>query len=239
MKQFAILVCGCLISILLSGCSLSTYIPTTNNAPLLKSKDEVHVSGSLAGNGYAMQIAYAPATNIGVLGNGNIGKQQKDPANTLPFDRHSYGELAVGYFNQFENGSVYETYTGYGYGTSFIRETSFDSQRWFYSTESSGRYTCLFLLQNYGGSIDSSVDIAASIRISSVNFTSYSPIAVTNQKRLATVLIEPAITMKYGWPSFKFVLQTMYTKPIHDNTVFEINTVNVALGMEIVFPIKH
>jgi hypothetical protein len=236
MKIFLIKILNVFAVLLFGGCYVSTYVPTTISTPLLKSVDEYHVSGGLSGSSsYSGQFSFSPMPNVGMIFNANINKKNDVNLGKIIYDSHLNGEIGVGYYYVFTN-TVYEGYAGYGHTNSDVKELS----DWFSSVESKGKYQSIFLLQNYGGVIDSLLEAIASIKITGLKYYSYtSAKTITKNNRLSTLMIEPALTIKYGWPSFKFVYQMLYSHSIYDDVVFNINPFIATLGIEVIFPIKH
>lgn len=200
------------VAALLSACSTTVYVPNTVNVPLLKEEKEVKFN--LDQNN--LQLAVAVTDHIGIMANGFYRGHTAD--NNY---RHRGGlaEVGAGYFHNFNNQVVVETFAGIGLGNVYKQETFKDSTNTAYLAQFRANATRFFIQPGIGYS-HRFFDLAFTPRFSFVKYANFSSENYREQDlkrdfldngqltRSMYVFAEPAITVRVG---YKFVkLQAQY-----------------------------
>lgn len=219
-------------AIILSSCSQYYYMPNSQNVPLFSKKNELTGSvnfyppggtGSFSGrqsSGGELQTAYAVGNHLAVQINAGDGSgMDKSDINDNAHGGGGYFEGGVGYFLPFgtQKRFVFETYSIFSLGWMNTTYTG---------TGSSGANGSInagmkrLAIQPSIGFKAKHFEIAFSLRAGGVNYSGVrgnlslpdeSNHEINQQDYLnqnkKQFFIEPAITMKAGWPSVKGQLQ--------------------------------
>jgi hypothetical protein len=208
--------------VFLCSCSHYYYVPSVQNVPLFKEKNEFRLSGTHSGGEESVcteiQAAYSITANIGIMTNymsargGNISDNEN-------WAKGNYLEGAIGYFKPLDQNGVFEIYGGIGecnqhhhYMTPFYENGTFSKSP---GGTSDLSFTKFFVQPSYGLTFKG-VDIAVSTRICVLSFNS-----VVNQISINTgeyntlnnisdeshFFLEPAITFRGGWKYVKIQFQ--------------------------------
>ncbi|HQQ95579.1 MAG TPA: hypothetical protein PLQ93_13575 [Bacteroidia bacterium] len=197
------------LCIMLSSCIHYVYIPNSVNVPLLKEKNELHLSGIMGTGEYIStteaQASYAITKELGLMGS----YMQARGGTSTDGGKGQYGDLALGYFKPFKNDIVLEIYGGAG--------TS-NQNHWFnqLNTVYTIRFNKYFIQPSFGYSLKN-FEFAFSTRFSFLDFKPDSSIvplyniAVPDNKTI--LLYEPALTLRAGWKYIKLQLQFVMAYP--------------------------
>ena len=190
MKKFKTIVIIAIMPILLNGCS--SYYPQVVDIPLIKEKGDLRVD---AGTSYIPSIhgtiSYGLTNVVAIQAYGNLDV----------FGRfHLQG--AAGLFKGFENKTVMEAYSGYGYGNSFASSL----------LESHEDYHLAFVQFNLGKTDQGKAHIDYGLGIK----TGYLYSKVIDGSDLKTIVqddglvLEPSVFFRIGGERIKFAAKANY-----------------------------
>jgi hypothetical protein len=234
------------IAVLLSSCTHYYYLQNIQNVPLFKGKNEYRLSASL-GTGRAststeLQAAYSITNNIGVMTNYMSARGGSKSGRN--WGKGNYLEGAIGYYKPIGTSGVFELYSGFGGSKQYHEYTTtvWDGiwlvSRTYYGT-SSLSFNKIFIQPSYGVFFDN-FDFAFSTRIgelfyhkidNQITCGSIDYIVLNNiAKNKNYLFIEPAITARGGWESFKFQIQLAYTSYLNKSDMnFEPSHFSIGL----------
>ncbi|MGB3463742.1 MAG: hypothetical protein WBA74_00655 [Cyclobacteriaceae bacterium] len=211
-------------------------MPSSQNVPLHKEKNEVKVAGSvgtsLEVNSYDVQASATISDNLAVM----INTQIVRGINSERFDEffgtgHMF-ELAVGYYNPYAKNLTFEAFLGAGGGVVLSEYED--------NLQSRISYNRIFLQPQIGHSSEY-IDFAISSRIVLLNydrptFSMIPPediLSETNElsRRGARVLLEPAMTMRAGKGPVKFQLQIVLSTGPDRFDEFKREYINMSAGL--------
>ncbi|HYG16709.1 MAG TPA: hypothetical protein VEC12_13215 [Bacteroidia bacterium] len=211
MKTFLpALLIGCAVGLM--SCSRAYYAPNAQNVPLFTGVNDArftvaHNSGDNV-SGAEVQTAFSPSENVGLMAN---------YYNVYARDRGEgeYIDIAGGYYYPMNN-FIFEVYGGYGNGRTL---NTFNGAGYLRNNFNK------FYLQPVIGFSYKYLDIAASARFAHISLyrirAQFADAQEQNTNRLITTdiaainnnrnsfVIEPALTIRYGWKYLK--LQAQYT----------------------------
>lgn len=181
----------CVIAVFffLTSCRLS-YVPSGVYVPMHEKKGELYSQASLGNNGLSGQVSYAVLNNYSVTAGGQILRDDL-------LNHYSY-EGGIGFFEPTDNRLIFETFAGGGYG--YTEKPPGESAT---SVATHGHYYKAYLQPSTGIKSDR-WETSLSLRVSYVDYKSYFVPPAHNFQRM---FFEPALTAKYGWPSFKVYIQ--------------------------------
>lgn len=211
-RQFFPAVYIILIMLSVSGCSPKYYVPNSVNTPLLTQKGEFMANGLFNDNRGELQLAYAPAANLGIVANGTLFFP-KDQGNGNG-GNGSFFEAGAGYFLPMPNNFVFETYALLGFGSL---ENYFPESVQTYPGTNGRLDASVFRisLQPSFGYKSRYFEAAVSARAGMINYSGISGNLVTgdvNQQQYlennkGQLMIEPALTLRGGVDFLKLQLQ--------------------------------
>jgi len=201
---------GVLLLLPLGACSPVYYAPNIANAPLLREKGDLRLSGHVGGGDavegmYQGSVAWAFHERLGVYGSfyrGN-GSRSNSDGTTTSGTGHEL-EIAIGYYKRFSRGFGIETFAGFQHGGG--ENTYSDAYRVNYSS----RKPFGQLNLGYRGRI---FEAAFAQRLSRLTYpkitetlrTAPRPQAVADLiAEPARVLYEPSISLRIGRDPWKF-----------------------------------
>ena len=205
---------------LLSSCTHYYYIPATQNVPLMKEKNEFHITGGTCigenDNIGEVQASFSPIKNGAILVNYLSVSGSNSSSN---YESSGYGqqiELAAGYFKNISKKIIFEIYSGGGFST----------QRHSYGPGFSNLKSDNLFIQPDIGYCSQGFELALSFKYNRnhVNFieaddklnrNAYNDL-YTIQKNNVWHFIEPGITLKTGWKILKLQLQYVLSYGIND-----------------------
>ena len=208
--------------LLSSSCVHYVYMPNVMNVPLLKEQFDSHISASL-GTGESttsgdVQTSFAVTKHMGIMSNYAYTQQGNESSGA----KGNYLDLAAGYFVPIGEKGVFEVFGGAG----------FNNQHHVFSTSSSTNATAsgsltwdLAYLKEFIqpsiGITGNGFDAAFSTRLCHMAFTR-TETSPTQQPTLVKLnedifMIEPAVTIRFGWKYAKFQLQVV---TCFDNTKY-------------------
>lgn len=218
---------------LLAAQSCSLYQPHMTTVPLLKSKGEVMVEGSLAFPFNAtpsmnLSVSAAPANHLAVQAYGSFTN-----------DSNNYAQGAVGMFFPTVRNTVLELYAGFGYGSSNSNQNSSNSSRSSsYNDVCYGYYRIFFGQLNYGWRDLGKVDLGFGIKVGGLypSFTQYdfNLQQHTNELTNPQLFVEPLFLFRVGGEYTKFTLQMGYTT-LHFHDPFELSHFSISTGVQLRF----
>jgi len=245
-KLIKILFSACVI--LLYGCTISQYIPNTQNVPIFSEKGTFQTQLSFTN----FQASYSLTKHIGVacsfllkkregtdglihIGPGINGYEPEDERQ-IKLDE---GEINIGYYNRYDNHTV-ELYIGVGYGkTSYNHHNYADlygSPTNFYFHFNANPIK-IYIQPDFGFLLDPSTEIAVSSKILFYRFTDvsynisgninqkeagkpYDFIPNTNSNDYNFLFFQPAITLREKINYFlKFQIQIGISPCLNKNII--------------------
>jgi hypothetical protein len=217
----ALLVCSCSIE----------YYPTSFNAPLLSDAEQFEGTVSLGKNGGELLLAFSPVNHFGVIATGNYKDNKNNETTTdngdlKDFNRHLFGEMALGFFSKVGSKGVFEVYGGYGYGiTEGLNEvlSEVDYDKAFYSK---------YFFQPQIGISNKIFEGALVTRLSLIDMNS-----TAYDYQQSVLFIEPGLVIKVGYKNIKFCTQLGLSLPSDDNIElkFDHSIFNFAAGLNFSF----
>jgi hypothetical protein len=229
--------------LLLVSCSHYYYVPSAQNVPLFREKNEFHISGSYGEGsetkGINIQAAYSLTDKVGIMTDFMSAKGGS-------LSDHNYGKGnyfggAVGYFKPVDKFGVFEIYGGLGRGDQYHEYSSF------YYNQSIGyadlSFVKLYIQPSFGFTSDC-FDIALSTRISRITFNlldnnisgntdSYNNLFALSDK--SHLFLEPGITFRAGWKSVKVQVQAVYSRYLNNPKLYIGEEYHFSLGLHCTF----
>jgi len=181
--------------------SCVTTQPQLMDIPLIHKKNDVRIDGglSLVKGSVSGNVAYGLTDKFAFQLGGNIA--------TLANGRHDYGQVAVGYYNNFAKDMVYEIYAGAGYGHGYTQEWDMPVDGQCY-----GNYQSFFSQANIGAlgeHLEGGIGLKAGYMKSSFAFNEFENrtnyVQYENSRyRDDYFLLEPTAILKFGFEKLKF-----------------------------------
>ncbi len=243
MKRLSLLfLFGLSISVLLSSCKHTYYIPNTHNVPMFKEKNELRASIS---NGEAEHIktldfqgAYSITNHIALMGSYMEARGGNYSAGNG--GKGTYSDLALGYYRTVGENGVLEAFAGYGISHQQHR---YNSKSPHVHNVSSMSYMKYFIQPSIGITTKY-IDLAFSPRFSQVSFYNFStnlesshdeyPYLDTLSRNRTSYLFEPAITIRGGWQYIKLQLQISDAKILSGrNLPFEKSIASIGFSFSL------
>ena len=232
-----------IVSLVSESCSRYYYVANVQNVPMLKQKDELHLSGFVGGGDettcYEAQVAYSATNHMGIMANIMTGKGGN--IQTHNYGKGTFAEGAVGYYKPMGKLGVFEIYGGIG-GCGQHHEfcNSYTSENHGYADVS---YMRLFVQPSFG--ISTQVfDFALSARMCNVIYTRVDNMvsgnidAYNNLVNLQEQLpfnFEPAATLRIGWKNVKAQAQLEYAGFINTGSLIFGEDWHISFGLNISF----
>lgn len=197
--------------VLFSIASCSVYAPNTINAPMLKKKGELQI-GAHAGNGLNLQAAYAASDHIGIMLNYMNIKNEVTTNEIVRDGGGSLLEAGLGYFSRFSDNNHFELFGGYGAGkVNITRENTLLKQ-----TRNFDANASRFFVQPGIGMAGKIFEVNLSSRVSFLKYNKLSTTYTADDLKADSfvnidgrtwIFLEPALTIRVGFPRFKFQAQ--------------------------------
>ncbi|MDO9391747.1 MAG: hypothetical protein Q7U71_08240 [bacterium] len=212
MKNISLALLLALMSALI-GCA-PAYIPNAVNVPLLSNQGQFQGAVSVGSSGTDFQTSYALTSNLGLMANGSFYEGTlTDNADATVVDKTKriFFEGGAGYYTAFGSAGRFETYGGYGQGTS----TYSNSYDFFGPQEviATGNYRRFFIQPSIGTATDF-FDAAISLRTCYVNFYQIKSGDLSLDHNVDGIFMEPVITARLGYKHLKFMAQIGATIPL-------------------------
>lgn len=234
-----------LLVVMLSSCTRYYYAPNAQNVPLFKERNEYRI---MAGMGKIsdeistgeVQAAYSITDNFAVSAN-YMGARGGDNLHDTSHNwgRGNYIEGSIGYFSPMQQNCVFELFAGLGNGSQHHQYGSTAK-----NNGSADLRLSRFFIQPAFGFSNKYVDIAMSLRISSLSFYHISRQVDSGDRGFGEVsdiqaspnsfMLEPALTLRGGWKYVKLQLQWVYSQNLnHPNLNFGNSNFNIGLYFSI------
>jgi hypothetical protein len=183
------------------------YIPNAFNAPLIKSKNEVNISGYGGTSGLDAQVSASVIKHVAVMADYSYTNRKNTGKDSSGFRNHNFFEGGVGYYMAPENKKTsLEVWGGFGTGSSAAKAASSG----LYTSKGdivSGYYSRYFLQVDYGYRAKI-IETGFAVRGSYVNFSNYTNSSTNMTYRgLDDVYIEPMGFVRVGAEFIKFSFQ--------------------------------
>lgn len=201
----------------LSSCAPS-YVPNIVNTPLHTDKGEAEIATNFAISGFDPQASYAITEHIGIMVNGSFADRTSDTTNN--FHKHNFLEGGVGYFTLLNDKTVFECYTGYGYG---MVKAEYSNELW--KAQTYTRLNRVFLQPAIGVTTNVFTGSFAT-RIAYVNL-------YQNSHTEDKVFLEPVLTAKMGYKYIQTIVQLGISFPVGNNETMDFNYQPFILGIGI------
>jgi hypothetical protein len=199
-------------------------MPNVQNVPLFKEKNEYRISAGAQNSeditSLEIQAAYSVSNHIALTAN-YMSAEGKDNSATK-YGKGNYIDAAIGYYKPFRKYGVFELYGGFGNSSQHHQYETYGS--------SDLSFMKLFLQPSIGYTYKT-FDIALSTRISNISFYQVENKSVQAfylydlnmvDKNRDSYLLEPAITIRFGWKYVKLQTQFQILKNLsHDNMPFQ------------------
>jgi len=233
-----------LIAFTLSGCSHYYYVPNVQNVPLLKEKEEFHLSASLGGGEESVsteiQAALALTDNIGIMANFMSVKGGNHSEND--WGKGLYFEGALGYYKPFEQYGVFEVYGGVGGGSQH-------HEYYFASNSGNADLSILkFFVQPALGFTHNVFEIAFSTRLCYLSFygirnnisgsqAEYDKVSSFANKNY--LFLEPAFTVRAGWKNLKLQGQIIIASYKLKKDFYDFEGFHMSFGLNYTFAKRY
>jgi hypothetical protein len=244
-----------LFALLLCSCSHYYYVAGVQNVPLLREKDEFHLSGFIGGwdesSCIELQSAYSVTDKVGIMADfmtawgGDVSEND--------YGKGSYFDGAVGYFKSIKESGVFEIYGGLGISSQHheYSKLHYDSGSGNLYRENHGNSRLSFLnlfIQPSIGFKFSIFEAAVSTRICRVSYPKIENY-ITGNDQLRNELyeignkthyfIEPAFTIRGGWKNFKVQAQIAYTGYMNKPKLYFYEEAHLSGGLYFNIPVTR
>jgi hypothetical protein len=225
-----------LIALAATSCA-PTYISNSRNVPMFADGGEFAGSVALS-SGVDVQTAYSVTEHVALMANANIINQKSKTEDGQSFTRsNTFFEGGLGYFSRTKQ-SRFELFAGYGMG----KRTSYETFYFFQNAVplvADGTYSRIFIQPSIGTN-KRKFNIAATLRVSMVNFTEFQtedPGAATPMFKPTDgyhVFIEPSLTTRFHLAgNLRGFFQLSVNKPVPDDVYYTSVPVSAAIGIQI------
>ncbi len=219
------------LALIATSCA-PVYIPNARNSPAFTKKGEFQASAQV-GNGINGQVAFAPTSNFGIIGNYSYLKRSDYDNHPEDYSKHTFAEFGLGYFKNSKS-MFFEVFAGYGEGTG----TSYDTYT-FISTSSvsaSGSYKRYFIQPAFGMN-KKTVHVSFVPRFSIVDFTEFSNGGVRyTVDEDPVVYFEPAVVSKVHFhDNVYFTFQGGFSVPLAGDTFYDYRVFQFSTGLGLRF----
>jgi hypothetical protein len=224
------LICG--IILFSASCS---YKPQLTSIPLLEEKGDLQIAGTLspATISASLTASYAITDHFAAQIFGDIGANM------------SFGQGAIGYFNKFSDRLVFENYSGFGYGHSYVY---LDAE----PSSITGNHYLGFTQFNIGENYKSSsltCDYGAGIKIGYLfhNGTTYESIMrdidwieTETPHKMSSIVVEPNLFIRLGGERLKFSIQgnLCFLHSLNHRNELLYYPFNLGFGISYRFPVQ-
>ena len=212
------------------GCT-PVYVPNTLNTHVPTNINEVYISGHSLQNDLDFATSYAVTDNIALQFNGSISKVNTEKQNN--YHKHDFFEGGLVASEIIKRKTFVSGNLSYGSGkvSSFYNFSAINND----TTLSDAEFNRVSAQLNFGYKAKNG-EIIGSTRFSYVQFNTIYVPATTLQilhLKYGSLFVEPALTIKYGIPYIKFVIQTGALFSVKKNIPFSYQKYFVSLGTEI------
>lgn len=229
-----------IITILALGCSPNYYVPNSQNIPIMQSKHQTNLgigfNGSEYTKGFEIQAAHAITNHFAIQVNGDwVKKAENSYLDDAPEDLKVKGqmlEIGAGYFKNLSSNFVFETYGLFCFGKMELENNSsgidnFSAKFNRFGIQPSLSYT----RKHFSTSLSSRL---FHLKYKDINGNSSSGYFDPNDLKTnnAYWLLEPAITIQFGWENLKLQLQYVYSHNL-TNPSFEQEREIFSLGLKL------
>lgn len=237
-------------ALIFGGCAHFYYLPDNPNVPLFTEKYEFRGSLSAGGgavsSGTDIQAAMSVTNHLAVMADFMTSKYysaHKEDKNTI---RGNYFDVAAGYFKPFNDHLVFELYGGFGSSSQHHEYYAWPDN--IYRGKSDLKYVKTFLQPSIGATFNV-FDVAFSSGLSSVNFNKidysvdetsmYHEELSQLENNRKHFLIEPAITVRAGWKSFKMQFQYIISTNLTHNDLALFEPYKISFGISVSLSKKY
>ncbi|MES2239887.1 MAG: hypothetical protein V4497_06450 [Bacteroidota bacterium] len=236
MKKITLII----ITILITGCGPSYYVPNSQNIPIMKAKGQTNLgfdfNESDYTRGFEIQAAHAITNHIALQFNGDWVKNAKDGyLGEAPNEFKAKGsmlEIGAGYFKGIASNLTFETYGLLCFGKIDYENTTTNINAFSAKFNRLGIQPSLsYSRKHFSSSLSSRIvhlkykDINAS-----QNSTNFDPNYLKTNN--SYWLLEPALTIQVGSENLKLQLQYVYSFNL-TNPSFEQELDIISLGLKI------
>ena len=227
MKKTQLLLNGILACIFLgltSGCTPPIYFPNGMNAPLLSKKGQLTMNASLGETGTDIQAAASVSNKIGVLCNVSIADKEYQETVTssggsgnsttttfYSYHQHTFYEGGFGFYNKLSEKGRFEMFALFGFGNARSYNSSVDNRADYF------RYA----IQSNIGIENKFFEGIFSCRFGYLDLNNETTILnnISNSDGIddmGSFFVDPAITLRLGWNSFKIYSQFGLSFPFNN-----------------------
>ncbi len=190
-----------LLLFLTESCAL-LYQPNMVNVPLHQNDGDMELSANIGFMGANFQGSYAVTNNLFVNLNGNFYNQN----DSMDFNRHRLGELALGYFRSLDatKKAIFE-FSG-GYALAFVEDKGHSEP---YGDHIKTNYHKFYIQPSIGAATDY-FDGAFSLRFVGLKYDNYNNLSNINDQsgqKGMPLYLEPVLTGRVGYKYVKFSVQ--------------------------------
>ncbi len=207
MKKNKLFIIFIITALLLSGCKLPLYMPTSINTPMFTEKGQFNASASF-GSGSNLQIAGSVTNNLALIGNFDYNEVSLESTfnnlTTKSIATQYMYEMGGGYFYTLNQDLMFEIFGLFGRGYADIDSKSTDIFR--------------YALQTDIGFSRPNINLTFSLRMGYLNYATRLPTDYYPDYNLANkggaFFMDPAFTIKVGGETLKFLVQFGKSRPL-------------------------
>lgn len=233
-----------------TSCKHYYYVPTVQNVPLFKEKNEYRATVAVGGGDETsttdIQSAYSVTDKFAVMANFMTAKGGDKSSNN--WGEGKYFDAALGYFKPLDMHGVFEIYGGVGSSNQHHQyQRTSSSWNGGSTTYNSGTadlsFTKLFLQPSLGLTFNG-FDIALTSGISQLNFHKINNqidtidieyfVVDTISKNRTSFLFEPSLTIRGGWKYVKLQIQLLSSKNL-SRANLKFNDSKISIGLTFAF----
>ena len=200
MKKIKLFIPFIIAALLLNGCKLPLYMPTSINTPMFTEKGQYNASACI-GSGANMQIAGSVFNNIAFIGNFDYNEASLE--NTInnsttksKATQYMY-EIGGGYYHALNHQLMVEVFGLFGRGFAKIDSKTTDIYRYALQTD-------IGITRQY-------INFSFSLRTGYMNYSTRLPTNYYSNYELSakgsSFFMDPALTLKVGGETLKFIVQ--------------------------------
>ena len=234
--MFRLLLLVVVVAFAATSCA-PTYLSTSRNVPMFAEAGEF--AGSVAiSTGVDLQTAYSVSDNVALMANASVISQNGSTDDDVSFKRkNTFVEGGIGYFARTKT-RRFEIFAGYGMGS----RTSYESFYFFQNNVpliADSKYSRIFIQPSIGTN-KKKFNIAATLRVSMVNFTQFTtddPTAVVPMYKPNEgihVFLEPCVTARFHLAgNLRGFFQLGVNQPVPDDVYYTSVPIQAAIGIQI------
>jgi hypothetical protein len=217
------------------GCA-PLYIPTSHNTPMFTGKNEFQASAGMY-SGLNAQAAYSFTDHFAVAANYLYARYNKETDGRT----QKVGELALGYYTNFDSNWCAEIFTGFGLGKGHAYDSLYYTFTTYDPYEANGKYFKIFVQPSIGMNKGNAL-WNFSVKLTYLNFTSVNikhDDETLVKGKTSEFFAEPTITWQFPLKKKLFMfIQAGYNFPVGDPR-FDYDPFVGSIGLVLKLPQKE